>query len=172
MPLTSLRALRRFAALVALVALGGLSTSANALCIGVCTCNASVTNVLFSNYDPLSSGNIDSTGTVKVTCGGLVGLLIPATLSLSIGSGTTYSTRTMTAGSDKLSYNLYSSSSYTTVVGDGTGSSSTLSGGVAIDVAGIVTPQVWTLYGRIPGGQRTAVPGAYSDTLVVTVSYQ
>ena len=163
---------RRLAGLLVLVALGAASMPANALCVVACSCNATVTNVVFSPYQPFAGSNVDSTGTVRLTCGGALGLLIPATLSLSVGAGTGYTARALASGSNKLSYNLYSSSGYTTIVGDGTGGSSTLSGGVLIDALGVVTPQVWTLYGRIPGGQSTVIPGAYADTLLVTVTYQ
>jgi spore coat protein U-like protein len=61
-----------------------------------------------------------------------------------------------------LSYNLYTSNSYTTVIDaentlDGTG-------------AGPSTAVTKTVYGKAPGGQDVA-PGDYSDTITVTVSY-
>lgn len=169
---TSLLLRRRIAPLLVLAGLLACAFPARALCVAVCSCNATVTNVVFSPYQPLANANVDSTGTVRVSCGGLLGLLIPATLSLSVGTGTGYTARALASGSARLAYNLYDSSSFTTIVGDGTGGSSTLSGGVLISALGVVTPQVWTLYGRIPGGQLTALPGSYADTVLVTVTYQ
>lgn len=46
-----------------------------------------------------------------------------------------------------------------------------MSAGVTLDVLGLSPTQTFYVYGRIPGRQLTAVPGAYSDTISVTLTY-
>ena len=154
--------------LAALLASPGL---ANALCVAVCSCNASVGTVVFSPYNPFNAGHDDSAGTISVNCSGVVGLLVPYTLSFSSGGSGTYSPRRLSSGGNRLNYNLYTAPTYATVIGDGTGGTATLSGNILLNALGIGPSDTWTLYGRIPAGQTTAVPGGYTDTLVVTLTY-
>lgn len=148
-----------------------LARDASALCTLVCSCTATTTGIVFPTYNPLSSGNVDSVGNVRVACGGVVGLGIPYTVTLSAGTSGSMSNRQMAAGAARLSYNLFISNGYSTVWGDGSGATGTVSGGFALDVAGLAPPQDNTVYGRIPGNQMTVAPGVYADTLVVTLTY-
>ena len=156
----------------ALFLAGGLlgATAAHALCTLTCSCNASVTSIVFATYNPLASGNSTSTGRIRVSCGGVAGLAIPYTVALSAGIGT-LGARTMGAGAGRLAYNLYTTSSYSTIWGDGSGATATVGGGFLLDVLGTAPPQDLTVYGRIPGSQGAVAPGAYADTLVVTLTY-
>ncbi len=155
--------------LAGLLAAGG----AQALCLpAVCTCSVVVTNIVFAAYNPLAFGNTDSTGSVKVTCGGVAGLLVPFTIDLGKGGGTSFSTRRMASGANTLSYNVYLDSNYTTVWGDGTSATSRASGSVLLDALGLTPGLTFTVYGRIPGRQLTVPPGTYTDNLTVTVTYQ
>ena len=150
----------------------GWAQSAHALCTLLCTCTVSTTPVVFSAHNPLAAPNNDSSGSVLVQCGGTAGLLIPYTVAMGVGGGTSISARSMSSGTGRLFYNVYTTNSRTVVLGDGTGGSAVLNGSVTLDVLGTAPPQNWTIYGRIPGGQTGVAPGAYSDTLVVTVTYQ
>ena len=148
------------------------ASPARALCVpGLCTCTLATTNVAFGNYSPLAFGNTDSTGTIKIDCGGVVGLLIPFDIAISAGSGGSYANRRMKSGSNQLAYNLYTDASYTTLWGDGSSATQILSGGVTLDLLGLAPPQSFYVYGRIPGRQITTVPGVYSDTINVTLTY-
>lgn len=40
-----------------------------------------------------------------------------------------------------------------------------------LDLLGLAPPHDVTVYGRIPGAQGAVAPGAYTDTLVVTLTY-
>ena len=122
-------------------------------------CTVTATGFQFGAIDPLVATDHESTSTITVTCPSLTAY----TISLSPGAGT-YSQREMTSGSEILNYNLYTSSLYTSIWGDGTGSTSTVSG--ATDSNG----STQTVYGRLPH-QPTAMPGSYSDSIVVTVIY-
>lgn len=147
--------------------------AAHALCLpALCSCSVVVTNIVFASYNPMAFGNTDSTGTIKVTCGGVAGLAIPFTIDLGNGGGTSFATRRMASGSNTLSYNVYTDSGRTTVWGDGTNSTSRGSGSVTLDIAGLTPGQTFTVYGRIPGRQLTVPPATYTDSLAITVTYQ
>lgn len=146
--------------------------AAHALCVsGLCSCTMSTTGVAFGSYNPLTASNIDTVGSVTVKCGGVAGLLIPYTVDIGTGAGT-YAQRQMSSGGNRLNYNLYLDSTRSTVWGDGTGGSGHVSSGVTLDVLGLSPGNVHTVYGRLPALQTTAVPGGYTDTITVTVTYQ
>ncbi|MFC7297479.1 spore coat U domain-containing protein [Herminiimonas aquatilis] len=148
-----------------------VSSQASALCLPIaCTCSVAVTPVSFGSFNPLLSGTHDANGNVAMNCGGVVGLAIPYTIKLSQGNGTSYTARRMASGSNYLSYNLYTDN-YVTIWGDGTGGSTTTGGTVVLDVLGLSPPRNHTLYGRVASNQKTAVPGFYTDTITVTVTY-
>lgn len=90
----------------------------------------------------------------------------PYTLSLSAGSGAgaTFAARHMTSGPDALVYSLYTDSGRTTVWGDGTAGSSSVSS------TGSGVLQTFTVYGRIPSSASANI-GAYIDTITVTATY-
>ena len=145
--------------------------AANALCVGSCSCNTTITNVVFAPYNPLSGSNDDSTGQISVNCTGLVALAIGYTVTVGTGSSNSFSARQMVAGTNKLVYNLYTSVAYAQVLGDGTSGTGTLSGTITLSVLGVGTAQAFPIYGRIPSGQTSVVPGTFADTLVVTLTY-
>lgn len=155
------------------LALIGAAPSAHALCIqGICSCTVTTTSVLFANYNPLAYGNTDSTGTVTVKCGGVAGLLVPFTIALNQGGGSSITNRSLAFGGNRLNYNLYIDNTYTTVWGDGT-TGTLVAGGLLLDALGLSPGLVYTVYGRIPGRQVTTIPGGpYVDSVSVTLTYQ
>jgi spore coat protein U-like protein len=158
--------------LALLLTLLAWSGPARALCLpALCSCGLTTTNVAFGSYNPLAFGNTDTTGSVRVQCGGVAGLLIPFNIAISAGGGGSYAGRRMSSGGNHLSYNLYTDASYTSIWGDGSGASQIVSAGVTLDVAGLSPAQIFWVYGRIPGRQLTAVPGSYADTINVTLTY-
>jgi spore coat protein U-like protein len=84
---------------------------------------------------------------------------------LSVGGGGTFAGRRMSSGGAHLSYQLFSTASRSTVWGDGTAGTVTVSGDCP---PGCETS--YTVYGRIPTKQPAA-PGTYIDTIVVTVTF-
>ena len=105
----------------------------------------------------------DASGGITVTCTSGTGWT--ATAGVGSGSGATFASRRMTAGSDLLTYNLYTNAARTTVWGDGSGSTGTLGG------TGTGGVQNVTVYGRVGSGQTSVPPGDYEDTVSVTVTY-
>ena len=147
-----------------------LSLPASALC-ALCSCSVSATPVAFGTYNPMSSSPQDSDGSILLSCGGLVGGLVTYVVTLSKGlNSTTFSPRRMASGANLLNYDFYTSSAYSSIWGDGTGGSQKTSGTLSILVVGGTTKQL-VVYGRIPGSQSAVKVGSYSDSVVVTVTY-
>ncbi len=126
------------------------------------TCTLTTTNLAFGAYNPATSTALTGTTTVSPTCTNTT----PYTLSFDGGttSGGTIAQRLMANGAATLKYNLYTTSADTTILGDGTSGSSTLSG------TGNGAAQSTTIYGAIPVGQYVT-PGSFADTVTATVSY-
>jgi spore coat protein U-like protein len=146
--------------------------SAQALCLPVlCSCSVSTTNVAFGSYNPLAFGNTDSTGSVRVSCGGVAGLLVPYKIDLSTGGAGNYAGRRMLRGAYTLNYNLYTDAAYTSLWGDGSAATLSVSGSILLDLLGLSPAQTHWVYGRLPGRQLSAAPGPYTDTISVTLTY-
>jgi spore coat protein U-like protein len=124
-------------------------------------CNVSTTAVAFPTQTVLASP-VNQTGTMVVTCTNSTAYNVG--LDKGAGSGATVSNRLMTGPSSAtVGYALYSDAGRTanwgntigtdTVAGTGSGSAQTL-----------------TVYGQIPA-QTTPQPGAYGDTVNVTITF-
>jgi spore coat protein U-like protein len=72
----------------------------------------------------------------------------------------------MAMGASQLSYNIYTTSGYSAIWGDGTGGTVTQSFSALLSL-GTVT---YATYGRIPAGQYIAA-GSYGDSITVTLMY-
>jgi spore coat protein U-like protein len=133
------------------------------------TCTAAATAVAFGTYQPLTGPSLSSTGTVTITCQATVSILVSYTIELSIGSGSSFATRSMSGVSPPLHYQLYRDAADTQIWGDGTAGTYVVTDGYLL---GIVLPVVktYTVYGIVPAGESAAV-GAYSDMVVVTLIY-
>ncbi len=133
---------------IAQTATGNLSVSANV----AASCRiSSIGDINFGDYDPLSSSPSDADGNMIFRC----------------VRGTTYKTyitgtRTMTGGSDPLSFQLYRDSARTVVFPSTNSDNGT--------TATSISPITQIIYGRISPGQDVA-PASYSTTLVATVEY-
>jgi len=130
------------------------------------TCTVSAGTIDFGSFDVTDATAEEATGTINVKCTNGT----PWNLYANAGTGAsaTLEERKMTggaAGTDTLQYQLYVDN-YTTAWGDGV--SATVTGEFTGTGTGV--DQTQTIYGRIPAGQ-TASSGAYTDTVVMTVSY-
>jgi spore coat protein U-like protein len=127
-------------------------------------CNFVAGDINFGTYDLLTNQPSVTSGTVTVTCNPAKPRLV--TVTLSAGQSGTFASRQMSAGpGDRLLYNIFTDSSFTTVFGDGNGGSRSLTNSVIKNV-----PWVITYYGRMPAGQDVAA-GLYGDRLVLTVDF-
>jgi spore coat protein U-like protein len=73
----------------------------------------------------------------------------------------------MSSGAAHLSYQLHSDSAHSQIWGDGTGGTSVVNGSYFIVLGGTSN---FTVDGVIPALQ-VASPGAYTDSITVTVTY-
>lgn len=133
------------------------------------TCNTSATPTAFGTYNPLSPLAVTTTGTVNVSCSALISLLVNYTITLSAGSSGTYAARTMASGGNHLTYNLFTDTAHTTIWGDGSGGTGTVTDGYLLQVLFPVSRN-YSVYGRLSALQNVA-PGTYADTIFVTVTY-
>ncbi len=128
------------------------------------TCNVGASSISFLDYDVFSASSKDTTGTITVSCDKA------AQVTISIGISPTsrsFNPRQMQhqSGPDVMNYNLFTNSQRTTIWGDGTGGTSSVSG-----TARKNSPLVATVYGRIPAGQDVSA-GQYRETLSVIVTW-
>lgn len=121
------------------------------------SCTLSTSGIAFGGYDPFVAQDVDSVANISVTCDQTTSYSI----ALSTGSGT-YEQRVMSSGLHQLLYNLYTDATLNTVWGDGTGHSAAVSDTQLV--------AIHTVYGRIPARQNAHV-GAYSDTIVITLTF-
>ncbi|MBH1971772.1 spore coat protein U domain-containing protein [Moraxellaceae bacterium AER2_44_116] len=152
-------------ALVSALAITGLNVNAatvtdnlavSATVIANCSIDAATTPLAFGNYDAVvanASTPKDAAASVDVTCtDGAVGV------TLSAGNGTAFSgTRRMSSGANRLPYELFSDAGRTAAF-------------AAEPVTADGSLQTIDVYGRIPAA-NTAPVGAYTDTLVMTVTF-
>jgi spore coat protein U-like protein len=137
------------------------------------SCTASATAISFGTYVPSNASPINSTGTVSVTCSSGVLTTVSYTIALNTGlnAGGSFANRRMKNGTSLLSYQIYTSAARTTVWGDGTGGTSTMSDSYACTLACSGTKKSYNAYGQLPARQWTVAPGAYTDTITVTVTF-
>jgi spore coat protein U-like protein len=135
-------------------------------------CTASASGIAFGIYNPLSAVADASTGALRITCngGGTGSANVTVNVSLSAGLSGSYATRKMFSGVNTLNYNIYWSTAYNQIMGDGSGGSFAGSAGPFVVPAGGSNLATGTLYGLIPASQDVA-PGNYSDVITVTVTY-
>jgi len=123
-------------------------------------CNIGTASVVFGTVG-LLTGNVDSnTGTVGALCSN--GMPYAIGLDAGQGPGATVAARVMTNGGVQVVYSLYQDAAHSTVWGN--------SGGSVVSATGTGGFQFYTVYGRVPP-QTTPAPGAFSDTITVTITY-
>ena len=139
------------------------------------TCSVSTPGLAFGSYDVYAAGATNGTGTLSITCSKVVGdpntVNISYTISLATGSSGSYVQRQMKSGTNFLGYNLYTSNTHSVVWGNGTGSTSTVSGTERLTNATPSRTNTHTVYGQIPPLQDVAVASNYLDNITVTVTY-
>jgi spore coat protein U-like protein len=148
----------------AAIATSTFTVSANVLK----NCLVSSANLAFGDYTP-NTGAKTGSSSITVRCTKTT----PYAVSLNAGTttGGTLGQRLLANGANTLEYNLYTTAGLTTIFGDGTGGTATISGtgnGVSAPSA-----QTVTVHGQLPDStaNQDATPGSYADTITVTVTY-
>ncbi|HEY4274254.1 MAG TPA: spore coat U domain-containing protein [Rhizomicrobium sp.] len=129
--------------------------------------SVSATALAFGNYSAAAQSTANNT--VTISCGLLgIDLLPNFTVGLSAGRATVFSPRKMFFGTtNTLNYNIYTTPGFATIWGDGSSGTATQTFNSSLLSLGTIN---FTGYGRLPAGQFVA-PGAYMDTLTVTVTF-
>src|SRR5690349_18868350 len=112
--------MKRFAPLLLLAA---FAWPASGHAAGSCTVTsaAGTTLVSFGPYTSVS-GNVDGTGQFNFIClPTLPALTVSYALSISAGNAASFNPRKMNAGGFSLNYNMYTDTTRTVILGDGTG---------------------------------------------------
>lgn len=128
------------------------------------SCSVSVRgDIAFGTYDPLLTGNLDTTGTIRIGCSKFQAIPM-YTVKMGTGSGAGYLPRRMFKGAEGLNYNLYLDGAYSMIWGDGTSGTSFLT------ETAVASNKSYIVYARTPLGQDVSA-GAYSDIVTVTVEW-
>ena len=148
-------------ALVAVPAVAGTATTTLAVSLTInAGCTVSSTPIAFPAQGVISAA-VSQTGSLAVTCTNTT----PYTVGLDAGagSGASVTNRLMTGpGSATVAYGIYSDSGHSSNWGNSSGS--------WVSGTGNGNAQTLTVYGQI-SPQTTPAPGAYADTVNVTVTF-
>ena len=126
-----------------------------------CTIQASDLN--FGSY---VDAQLDGQSTITVTCTNTTAWEVG--LNEGSSAGATIGNRRMTGpGPSNLNYGLFTDAARTITWGD----HPALPGQNTVSGAGTGGAQALTVFGRIPAGQRTPRPGAFLDTITVTITF-
>jgi spore coat protein U-like protein len=136
----------------------------NATVSSVCYVSGALLN--FGNsLDPVAGATpVDASSTLSVQCTNTTAWSVALDAGSNAGGAANFASRTLKNGASSLAYQLYLNAGRTTVWGDGTGGSSPVTG------TGTGATQSLTVYGRLPS-MAGAIPGTYTDTVTVTITY-
>ncbi len=167
--------MKRALALAAFVSTALTATPANALLCDAllgCSCSVSATTLNFgTTINPLGGAPATATSDVTVACGGVIDLSPSVTVKFNGGQWGSITDRQMksTTTTDRLHYNLYNSTLYSTIYGDGTGGNPTLTisgGAIALGSWSGTT----RTYGQalIPANTK---PQTFTDTITMRIDW-
>lgn len=131
-----------------------ITIQASCVFVSATTLTFTAVGVIAANDDASTTLSVQCTNTTPYNIG----------LSAGLGTGATVASRKMTGtGGALVNYTLYSDTNRTTVWGQTIGTDT-------VSASGSGAAQPYTVYGRVPV-QTTPAPGAYTDTITVTVTY-
>lgn len=116
------------------------------------------------------NSNVDAATTVVLDCSA-VDSAVAITFGNGAGAGATFDSRKLTSGANTIDYSLFVDSSRTQHLGDGAGNGAALVTDTNGNTGSTGTVQTFDVYGRVFGGQGPKPVGAYTDTVVATVSF-
>lgn len=125
-------------------------------------CTISTNNITFDDAGIIAS-NIDTSADLTIDCTKRTPYMIGLSDG-SVGKNTDTGNRQMQSGSDKVDYQLYSNSGYSTVWGNTRGTDTVDSDSAAGE------NEIHTIYARVPAPQNVPA-GDYSDTVIATIWY-
>jgi len=138
------------------------------------SCSVSATGVALGAYTPNQVAPVDAAGRITVNCAASAGDALPMNVAYSLamnrGGAAAFSPREMASGGNRLRYHLYQDALRLSLWGDGSGGTVITTGALPLQPSPGVASISHSIYGRIFAAQN-AVPGAYADSIVVTISY-
>ncbi|MET0209862.1 MAG: spore coat U domain-containing protein [Burkholderiaceae bacterium] len=145
----------------AATATGNFQVSATV--VSACAVSAATLN-FGAAIDPTAAAlPLDASTTMTVMCTATTPYSVALNAGANAGGASNFGARSIKNGSHTLGYQLYLDGTRSTVWGDGTASS-------LLPGVGIGSNQTLTIYGRLPS-LVGAVPGTYTDTVTVTITY-
>ena len=136
-------------------------------------CNVASSGAAFGTYTPGQALPKDTTGNITVSCtkGALdvLPLTVTYTIDLTRGNSSSTSPRELRNGGNTLYYNLYTDPLRSSVWANAA-SGMQVSGSVLLPAVSGTGSTMHSAYGRIFASQN-ATPGAYSDSIVMTINY-
>lgn len=152
------------------------------------SCTVTPTPISFGGYDPTQPNISNNSGAVRVNCtvsSGKSATSFSIQLTIAMGTNSTSATQRRLKGAsngDFLNYNVYTDSGYQIIwpsaqTSNTQGNFRTMTpvaqggSGVNTTYSSASTEVVFTLHARIDGGQYSARPDSYSDSLALTVYY-
>jgi spore coat protein U-like protein len=129
------------------------------------SCSLSATNVDFGEFQGLAA---TAAGALVLSCFGSG--QTDYVITLTTGAAGTYNPRTMTSGTDRVAYNLFSESSLSSIWGNGVAGTVVVTGSVNNQSDHLVTTSI-PIYARIPP-QPLPTPANYADTITANLTYR
>jgi spore coat protein U-like protein len=142
------------------VVLAGFAAGAHAQ-----TCTVTATADAFGTYDPFAKNDNKSNASVKIKCKSYTGTYVMA-LDAGLYSTGSFARQVSQGSGLYLSYQLYTDTTRSTVWGDGSSGTATIS----YSCSGGTCNNTQKAYG-VMTAKQLVTPGSYSDTITVTVSY-
>ena len=134
------------------------------------SCTVAAATHAFGAYDTINPKSGTSSITVTCTHSANPAVTFNYSVALSSGSGS-YAARQMTGGGDTLNFNHYTALAHTTVWGDGTSGTATISGSFTVGSGSNNSgSQIQTVYGLIGGAQNVTPAALYTTVLPITVT--
>ncbi len=147
--------------------------AAGALPATAATCSVAASPLAFGSYQSNQAHAIDSAGSLTVSCTRAALDAAPVTVSyeldISRGGSGNFTNRELQSGASRLQYGIYRDPLRSIAWGDGSAGSARVSSSLTVS-ASLTATAVHTVYGRLFGRQNV-IPGAYSDSITVTMNY-
>ena len=134
-------------------------------------CGLTATAMAFGNYSAVLGTAVNTTATLTMTCTNNTNAAdtVNYSISLATGVGGGYNPRRMTAGAERLNYNIFRNNARTQIWGNGTGGTQVVTGSFNVPRNQTRTRNV-TAYGQIISNQD-ASQGDYVDTVTATATF-
>jgi len=132
-----------------------------------CTINAATLDFGSNPGTTLVAANIDASSTVSVTCTSGS----PYSIGMDNGANASGTQRRMKTGTNFLNYNLYVDAGRTNAWTTAASSTTCTTANSCALGTGNGSPQSVSIFGRVPSIGTAPPTGAYSDTVLMTITY-